>query len=234
MERTIAPPISIRGTVTPAGDKSISHRAAIFNAIAGGEATVENFQPGADCKATLRCLQALGVDWKLDQTDVLVIKGAGLGGLRESNSVLNCGNSGTIDRADVLTVSIHADPVRFYPFFWGHADEQGVGDGEGFNINLPLARGTGDDEYLRTLDSALDSIKHFSPEALVIALGLDAFERDPLSGLAISTAGFSRIGKRIGSMALPSVIVQEGGYLTEELGLNLSSFLEGFMSSHSG
>ena len=95
MEQTIAPPASIRGVVAPAGDKSISHRAAIFNAIAGGEATVENFQQGADCKATLRCLRALGVDWRLDESGVLLIRGAGLGGLREATSVLNCGNSGT-------------------------------------------------------------------------------------------------------------------------------------------
>ncbi len=136
------------------------------------------------------------------------------------------------DRADVLTLSIHADPVRFYPFFWGHADERGTGEGEGFNINLPLVRGTGDDDYLRTLDSAVDSIRKFSADALVIALGLDAFERDPLSGLAISTAGFARIGRRIGDLALPSVFVQEGGYLSDELGLNLSAVLEGFLSNH--
>ena len=136
------------------------------------------------------------------------------------------------DRADVLTVSIHADPVRFYPFFWGHADEKGVGDGKGFNINFPLVPGTGDDEYLQTVDSAIASIKQFSPDALVIALGLDAYEGDPLSGLAISTDGFARIANRIAAMALPTVIVQEGGYLAEELGQNLSSFLEGFMSSH--
>ena len=98
MEQTIAPPASIRGAVTPASDKSISHRAAIFNAIAGGEATVENFQQGADCKATLRCLRALGVDWRLDESGVLLIRGAGLGGLREATSVLNCGNSGTTIR----------------------------------------------------------------------------------------------------------------------------------------
>lgn len=133
------------------------------------------------------------------------------------------------DRSDVLTVSIHADPIRFYPFFWGHADECGIGDGEGFNINLPLIRGTADDEYLRTLEGAIDEISRFSPDALVLALGLDAFEGDPLRGLAITTAGFGRIGKRIGEMKLPSVVVQEGGYLSEELGTNLSSFLEGFM-----
>ncbi len=135
-------------------------------------------------------------------------------------------------RADVLTVSIHADPDRFYPFFWGHADERGSGDGEGFNINKPLTRGTGDEDYLQTLEAAIDDISRFSPDALVIALGLDAFEGDPLRGLAITTAGFGRIGKRIGEIKLPTVIAQEGGYLSNELGENLSSFLEGFMLSH--
>jgi acetoin utilization deacetylase AcuC-like enzyme len=136
------------------------------------------------------------------------------------------------DREDVLTVSIHADPVRFYPFFWGHANERGIGAGEGFNVNLPLVRGTADDDYLQTLSAAIDAIDQFSPDALVIALGLDAFEGDPLQGLAISTSGFGRIGKRIAEIALPTVIVQEGGYLSNELGTNLSAFLEGFIASH--
>src|SRR5262249_55180525 len=43
-------------------------------------------------------------------------------------------------RPDMLTVSIHADPARFYPFFWGHADERGEGPGLGYNLNLPLPR----------------------------------------------------------------------------------------------
>jgi len=136
------------------------------------------------------------------------------------------------DRADILTLSIHANPVRFYPFFWGHADEHGKGEGKGFNVNLPLTRGTGDDDYLQTLESALDTIRRFAPDALVIALGLDAFEGDPLRGLAISTTGFGRIGQRIGAMSLPTVIVQEGGYLSAALGTNLATFLNGFMLGH--
>ncbi len=52
-------------------------------------------------------------------------------------------------RDDVLTVSIHADPVRFYPFFWGHAQERGAGAGLGYNLNIPLARGTEDAEFLQ-------------------------------------------------------------------------------------
>lgn len=136
------------------------------------------------------------------------------------------------DRPDVLTVSIHADPVRFYPFFWGYADETGEADGEGFNLNLPLARGTDDDAYLGALDRALERIAGFAPGALVVALGLDTYEGDPLRGFAITTGGFARIGRRIGDCALPAVIVQEGGYLSDALGTNLSSFLEGFEASH--
>jgi acetoin utilization deacetylase AcuC-like enzyme len=135
-------------------------------------------------------------------------------------------------RADVLTVSIHADPVRFYPFFWGHATENGAGNGEGFNQNFPLPRGTGDDEYCTVLDSAIDSVKAFNAGALVVALGLDAFEGDPLRGLAITTSGFGRIGKRIAEIGLPTVLVQEGGYLSDKLGSNLSACMDGFSGNH--
>jgi len=129
-------------------------------------------------------------------------------------------------RRDVLTVSIHADPVRFYPFFWGHVDERGEGEGLGYNLNLPLVRKTGDDGFLAALDSGLERIATFAPGALVIALGLDAFEGDPFGGLSVTTLGFARIARRIGALKLPAVIVQEGGYLCDELGANLASFLE--------
>jgi acetoin utilization deacetylase AcuC-like enzyme len=131
-------------------------------------------------------------------------------------------------RPDVLTVSLHADPVRFYPFFWGHADERGEGPGLGYNLNLPLARKSGDAEFLATLEAAFRRIRAFAPDALVVALGLDAFEGDPLGGLSVSTAGFGRIGDAVARLGLPSVIVQEGGYLCDELSSNLASFLGAF------
>lgn len=131
-------------------------------------------------------------------------------------------------RDDVLTVSIHADPVRFYPFFWGHAAERGEGPGLGYNLNLPLARHSGDDAFLEALDAALKRIRAFAPDAIVIALGLDAFEGDPFGGLAVSTEGFARIGERCASLDLPTAIIQEGGYLCDALGDNLTSFLNGF------
>lgn len=134
-------------------------------------------------------------------------------------------------RKDVLTVSIHADPMRFYPFFWGHAHERGEDEGLGYNLNLPLERGTGDDAYLATLETALSRIADFGADVLVVALGLDAYENDPLKGLAITTPGFARIGAAIASLGLPTLMVQEGGYLSEELGHNLRSFLEGYQAA---
>lgn len=134
------------------------------------------------------------------------------------------------ERGDVLTISIHADPVRFYPFFWGHGHERGEGPGRGANLNLPLERGTGDDDYLKVFETAFERIDAFGTDVVVVALGLDAFEKDPLKGLAITTPGFARIGAAIAGLGLPALFVQEGGYLSEELGQNLTSFLTGFQS----
>lgn len=134
-------------------------------------------------------------------------------------------------RSDVLTISLHADPQRFYPFFWGHASERGEGAGLGYNLNLPLPRGTGDKDYLEVLGKALNRIEAFAPGALVVALGLDAHKADPFQGLAVSTAGFGKIASRIAALELPTLLVQEGGYLSAELGDNLQSFLEGFTSN---
>jgi len=118
--------------------------------------------------------------------------------------------------------------VRFYPFFWGTAGERGHRDGQGYNLNLPLARGTGGDEYLAALDNGLAAITDFEPGALVVALGLDAYVGDPLAGLALTTADFGRVGARIAALGLPTVLVQEGGYPSDELGENLVAALEAF------
>lgn len=134
-------------------------------------------------------------------------------------------------RADVLTVSLHADPATFYPFFWGYAHERGAGSGHGYNYNLPLAHGTGDDGYLAALETAFGRIDAFQPDALVLALGLDAYHGDPLAALAVTTEGFRRMGVALGALGLPTVIVQEGGYLCDALGDNAAAFLDGFEST---
>jgi acetoin utilization deacetylase AcuC-like enzyme len=132
------------------------------------------------------------------------------------------------ERPDVLTVSIHADPTHFNPFVWGYAHERGAGPGLGANLNLPLTLGTGDDGYQVALAEAAKTIHAFAPGALVVALGLDASEHDPLAGLAITTEGFRRIGAAIARLGLPTVFVQEGGYLADVLGPNLTAVLAGF------
>ncbi len=132
------------------------------------------------------------------------------------------------DRADVLTVSIHADPAHYYPFVWGFAHERGEAAGLGANLNLPLPLGSNDDDYIRTLAVAERTLTAFAPGALVVALGLDASEHDPLAALAVTTDGFRRIGAAIARLGLPTVFVQEGGYLSELLGANLAAALAGF------
>jgi acetoin utilization deacetylase AcuC-like enzyme len=131
------------------------------------------------------------------------------------------------DRADVLTISLHADTRRFYPFFWGYAEERGRGEGEGFNLNLPLARGTKIDAYRKALAKALRRIGEFRPTMLVIAAGLDTSIDDPFQGFAIETQDFATIGRDIAGLNMPMLVVQEGGYPSPSLGGNLASLLQG-------
>ncbi len=132
-------------------------------------------------------------------------------------------------RADVLTVSLHGDPSVYYPFYTGYEDEVGRGDGRGFNLNLPLPAGAGDDAYLLRLEQGHERIRSFKPDVLVVALGLDASEHDghhPF--LRVSTEGFARIGAAIARLKLPTVLVQEGGYVSDWLGTNVAAFLREF------
>lgn len=135
------------------------------------------------------------------------------------------------DRDDVLTVSIHADPARYYPFYYGYAGQQGRGAGEGFNLNVPVPVKSGDRIWIAALEAAVERIAGFAPGAIVLALGLDAHEADPLDGGAVTTQGFAAMARRIAEIRLPTVIVQEGGYLTPMLGDNLAAFLTAFGGS---
>lgn len=94
MIRTITAPRRLRGVITLPGDKSISHRAVLFNAVAAGTSEITNFLTGADCLSTIACVQALGVRVERHGSTVQVY-GSGLRSLREPVDVLDCGNSGT-------------------------------------------------------------------------------------------------------------------------------------------
>jgi acetoin utilization deacetylase AcuC-like enzyme len=157
--------------------------------------------------------------------------GAGMGRVAILDVDYHHGN-GTQDifygRGDVLFVSIHADPKMDYPFFWGHADETGEGDGEGATLNLPLARGTDLAAYLPALDAALERIAAFAPELLIVSYGADTFAGDPISHFRLETADYARLARRIATLGKPVLVVMEGGYAVDALGANTASFLEGF------
>ncbi len=132
-----------------------------------------------------------------------------------------------LERADVLTISIHGDPSYAYPYFAGFADESGEGEGEGYNYNFPLPENITDDDYLKTLDEAIAIIARFAPRWLVISLGLDIAKGDPTGAWTISPEGFERIGGALAGLALPTLVVQEGGYDTRVLGRNARQFITG-------
>ncbi len=127
------------------------------------------------------------------------------------------------DRADVLTISLHADPTRYYPWYVGFAEETGAA-----NLNLPQPFGTGDKVWLAALDQAIAAVRSFGAEALVVPLGFDASEFEPLAALNVTADGFARAGAAIGALRLPTAICQEGGYNVDILGTLLQRFLTGF------
>jgi acetoin utilization deacetylase AcuC-like enzyme len=128
-------------------------------------------------------------------------------------------------RADVLTVSVHGDPDGYYPWFVGRAGERGAGPGTGCNLNLPLAQGSDDAAWLAAIAHGLDAIRAFRADALVVSLGFDASEHEPLGFLRVTEDGFARAGAAIAAIGLPAAIVQEGGYNTEVIGSLLTRFL---------
>lgn len=133
-----------------------------------------------------------------------------------------------LERGDVFFASIHADPRTDYPFYWGHADERGIGDGEGANLNLPLPRGTALPGYEAALDHALAAIAGFGPDLLVCSFGADTFSGDPISHFALDTADYAPVARRIAELGLPTLIVMEGGYAVDALGANVAAFVSGF------
>ena len=131
-------------------------------------------------------------------------------------------------RDDVLTVSIHADPSNYFPFYTGYADETGGGSAVGWNRNLVLPEGSGDAAWLAAIDAGLAACVAVRPAALIVALGFDASEDDPIGAFKVTTVGFERAAAMIARFAGPSVLVQEGGYLCAALPRNLAAFLAAY------
>ena len=132
------------------------------------------------------------------------------------------------DRDDVLFVSVHGDPDRYYPWFVGRAKERGGAAATGCNLNLPLAFGTADEGWLAAITTGIEAIRGFRADALVVSLGFDASKDEPLNALAVTEHGFARAGQAIAGLGLPCAIIQEGGYNVHVIGTLLRRFLEGF------
>jgi acetoin utilization deacetylase AcuC-like enzyme len=96
------------------------------------------------------------------------------------------------------------------------------------NVNLPLPPRTDGDAYLAALEVGLQAIRDHDPDSpLVLSLGFDTFERDPIADFAITTDDYRRIGAAIGELGLPVIAIQEGGYAIDAIGANAVAFLGG-------
>jgi acetoin utilization deacetylase AcuC-like enzyme len=130
-------------------------------------------------------------------------------------------------RDDVQYVSIHGDPNRAYPYLIGYDDETGAGRGLGHTLNLPLGTRTDDVQYLAALGRALDAVDRFDPGIVVVSLGVDTHERDPIGDFAVTTEAYERHGAMVAALGRPLVILQEGGYHVPSLGENVQRWLLG-------
>jgi acetoin utilization deacetylase AcuC-like enzyme len=134
-------------------------------------------------------------------------------------------------RADVLFCSLHGEPKDAFPYFLGYADEKGAGPSEGFNANYPMPAGTPYSAWSKALDHACRKIANYGPDALVVSLGVDTFEKDPISFFKLKSLDFKRYGARIAKLRLPTLFAMEGGYAIEAIGLNTVNVLEGFLDA---
>jgi len=131
------------------------------------------------------------------------------------------------DRNDVLTVSIHGHPRFAYPYFTGFEDEIGTGAGENFNVNFVLQENINGTQYREVLQKALKKIAKFQPKFLVVAVGFDTAKGDPTGSWSLQARDFELNGRLIGSMDLPTIVLQEGGYNHRNLGVNARYFFKG-------
>ncbi|MEO7164724.1 MAG: histone deacetylase family protein [Bdellovibrionia bacterium] len=129
----------------------------------------------------------------------------------------------------VLVVSVHGNPKEFYPFFSGYETEKGEGRGKGFNLNIPLPRGCDGQEYMRQMRlKVLPFIQSFDPGLLIVSAGFDTYQDDPIGAFALETGDYAELGEIIGKLNISTIILQEGGYHVQKLGLNVTTFLRGF------
>ena len=132
------------------------------------------------------------------------------------------------ERGDIFLCSLHANPAVYPTFYLGHAEETGAGDGAGTVRNEVLELGASQDTVLEALNRGIAAIAGFGAEALVVSLGFDMAHDDPLAAVQVHADGFAEMARRIAAMGLPTVLVQEGGYLGPSLKANAEAFLTAY------
>lgn len=135
------------------------------------------------------------------------------------------------ERNDVLTISIHGNPAYAYPYFSGFKDETGTGEGLGYNFNFPMPENTTGKSYRLVLGECLKIIERFKPSYVVVPFGLDVGKGDPTGNWNMGAKDFEYNGKMIGSLRLPTLVVQEGGYHNRLTGVNAAHFFKGLFES---
>jgi acetoin utilization deacetylase AcuC-like enzyme len=135
-------------------------------------------------------------------------------------------------RSDVFFGSVHTDPTAYYPFYSGFAAETGERGGTGATLNLPLPQGAGDAEFVAACRRLAEAAGAFGADAVVLSAGWDAHREDPLSRLAVTTAGFEAIGSVFGALRCPVLIVQEGGYSPSSSAEAAPAFVKAFLEAH--
>ena len=130
----------------------------------------------------------------------------------------------------VLFISIHGDPRSYFPYFCGFPTELGRGWGEGYNQNIILPDGCDVSQYTECLENTvLPVVENFEPKYLVISAGFDTYHLDPIGKFGLQTGDYAKIAQSFARLKLPTVVIQEGGYFTRDLGSNVASFLSGMM-----
>jgi len=135
------------------------------------------------------------------------------------------------NRNDVFFLSLHGTPMEAFPYFLGHADEKGQGKGLGFNVNYPMPPQTEYKMWKAALIAAIQKINDYKPDILLVSLGVDTFENDPISFFKLKSTDFSDYGELLASLDLPTVFIMEGGYAVEEIGINAVNVLTGFKNA---
>jgi acetoin utilization deacetylase AcuC-like enzyme len=130
------------------------------------------------------------------------------------------------DRSDVFVGSVHVDPAAgHFPHFLGFADETGRGAGAGSNLNLPLPSKSGDDRWIPAVEQLVAQTRSSGADALVVSMGVDFVADDPVGPLRVSREGLMATGVLLGSLGLPTVLVQEGGRHLPILGSLVTAML---------